>query len=460
MSTFKNFTFAFLLMLPAPNVQSQEWTQWRGFKRDGHIKTFTVPATWPDSLKPVWRIEAGAGLSSPVVADEKIYLLTRDGDDEVVSCYQLKNGSRLWQQRYAARFIPNPQAIRPDHFPASRGKGPFATPVIHDGYLYTLGIDRVLSCFEAKTGELRWRQHYMKQIIPDKVIYECPPCGCSEDGKEFSESGQCSACRMTLGAKGMETSSFGNAGNYYGASASPVIAGKIGVVNIGNLDGGALIAFDLKTGEEKWRSQCPPPSSSSPIIAELHGIRQVVVLTRENLAGIDVANGQQLWSYAIESNAQIVTPLVFEDLVIFSAYRSPTTAVRIKKAGDVWSTEKAWSTNEITLYTSTPVLVGDKLFGLSYANRGQFFGMEARTGKTLWTSEGRQAEGAAILSAGEILLALTNEAKLVIMKENENKYEPIVHYTVANSPTWAHPVILGKNLLIKDEASLALWRMD
>jgi len=266
---------------------------------------------------------------------------------------------------------------------------------------------------------------------------------------------------MPLGSKGLETSaSMGGQGNYYGTSASPLIDGKIGIVNIGNLTGGSVIAFDLQNGQEKWCWQGPPPSSSSPIIATLHGERQIVVLTRENLVGLDVTTGQQLWSFAIESNAQIVTPIVFEDLVIFSAYRSPTTTIRVKKEGNTWAAEKAWSTNEVTLYTSTPVLVEDKLYGLSYANRGQFFAMEARTGKLLWTSEGRQAQGAAILSAGNELLALTDEAKLIAMTRDDSAYKTLANYQVAKSPTWAHPVIWEKNILVKDETALALWWMD
>ncbi|MGH7456337.1 MAG: PQQ-binding-like beta-propeller repeat protein, partial [bacterium] len=192
----------------------------------------------------------------------------------------------------------------------------------------------------------------------------------------------------------------------------------------------------------------------------LYSVRQVVVLTRHNLAGVAVASGQLLWSHAIESDAQIVTPIVFEDLVIFSAYRSPTNAIRIKKEKDAWSVEPAWTTKDITLYISTPVLVGDKLWGLSYANRGQFFAMEARTGKVLWTSEGRQAQGAAILNAGEIWLALTDEAKLIAMAGNGAAFHPVANYQVADSPTWAHPVLMGKNILIKDETRLTLWRME
>lgn len=448
------------LLLVAQNLWSQDWPQWRGPDRDGHLNAFTAPTKWPDSLKSIWRVEVGAGLSSPVVADDKIYLLTRDGDDEVVSCYRLADGSRVWQQRYSTPFIPNPQATIPRLFPVSKGKGPFATPVVHAGLLYTLGVDRVLSCFDAKTGELKWRHHPLKQAIPEKIVYECPPCGCNVDGQEFDQPGKCSACGMSYGPKGLETSARQGIGNYYGAAASPMIDGKIGLINIGSRDGGDLIAFDAASGEERWKWHGPPPSSSSPIIAEIHGVRQVVVLTRENLAGIAVADGRQLWSHAIDSNAQIVTPIVFEDLVIFSGYRSPTEAIKIKKEKDTWSVEPAWSTNEVTLYISTPVLVADKLWGLSYANRGQFFAMEARTGKVLWTSEGRQAQGAAILNAGEICLALTDEAKLIAMAGNGAAYHPVANYQVADSPTWAHPVFLGKNILVKDETRLTLWRME
>jgi len=441
------------------HARAQDWTQWRGPNRDGHVNAFTEPSAWPDSLKSIWRINAGVGLSSPVVANGKIYLLTRDGEDEVVSCYLIADGRRIWQQRYPASFIANPQAIRPDLFPASKGKGPFATPVVHGGRLYTLGVDRVLSCFDAESGKLKWRHQYIKQFVPEKLVYECPPCGCKLDGQEFDNPGKCSDCGMDFGVKGLETSAK-DVGNYYGAAASPIIDGKIGIVNVGGQDAGEVIAFDASNGKERWRWSGPSPSSSSPIIAELHGVRQVIVLTRESVAGIALANGRQLWSYAIESNAQIVTPIVFEDLVIFSAYRSPTTAIRIQKNGATWSVEKAWSINDVTLYTSTPVLIGDKLYGLSYTKRGQFFCLDARAGTLLWASEGRQAEGAAIVNSDNVIFALTNEAKLVAFAKTEAAYQLVAQYEVASSPTWAHPILFEKKILVKDESKLMLWSLE
>jgi len=147
-----NLLSLFVLALLTQNLRAQDWPQWRGPNRDGHVEKFSLPAAWPDSLKRVWRVEVGAGLSSPVIADGKIYLLTRNGDDEVVSCYRLTDGSRAWQQRYAAPFIPNPQTTFTRFFPLSKGKGPFATPVLHRERLYAIGVDRVLSCFDAKSN--------------------------------------------------------------------------------------------------------------------------------------------------------------------------------------------------------------------------------------------------------------------------------------------------------------------
>lgn len=448
------------VVLLTKTLYAQNWPQWRGPNRDGHLANFVSPAIWPDSLQRVWRVTVGAGLSSPVVVDKKIFLLTREGEDEIVSCYESTTGRRLWQQRYDARFIPNVQAMSRRLFPTSQGRGPFATPIYHEGRLYTLGVDRVLTCFNGKDGALQWQKHFFKQQVPDKLVYECPQCGCSEDGKEFAQAGECSACRMVLSPRGLETSATLGAGNYYGASASPMIAGKLGLVNIGNPAGGEVLAFDLKNGAEKWRWRGSPPSSSSPVLANFFGVPQIIVLTNEHLIGLDLKSGSQLWSFAIESNAQIVTPIVYENLIIFSAYRSPTTAVRISKENAVWVAEKAWSTNEVTLYTSTPVLVGDKLYGLSYANRGQFFAMAAASGKVHWISEGRQAEGAAILDADHLLLALTDQAKLFVLAREDTAFHALKTYQVADSPTWAHPVLWDKNILIKDETQLTLWRLE
>lgn len=102
----------------------------------------------------------------------------------------------------------------------------------------------------------------------------------------------------------------------------------------------------------------------------------------------------------------------------------------------------------------TVVVSGDLFFGLSYLKRGQFFCLDPRNGATLWTSDGRQADNAAIVDGGSVLLFLTHDAKLIVAKKSGNGFEPLRKYTVAASPTWAYPVMLDRGILIKD---LPLW---
>jgi outer membrane protein assembly factor BamB len=104
---------------------------------------------------------------------------------------------------------------------------------------------------------------------------------------------------------------------------------------------------------------------------------------------------------------------------------------------------------------STPVVEGNRLLGFSLKNKGQFFAIDADTGKTIWRSEGRLGENAAILNTGKFLLVLTNDATLSVVPTNADSYAPVAKYTVATSPTWAHPVATGTRILVKDETTLA-----
>ena len=117
--------------------------------------------------------------------------------------------------------------------------------------------------------------------------------------------------------------------------------------------------------------------------------------------------------------------------------------------------QEVWNNKEVDLYLNTPVLQGSNLFGFSVRQKGQFFALDADTGKTVWQSPGRMGDNAAILNlGGKALLLLTNDANLIVQPVNGKSYAPVAQYTVASSPTWAHPLVLGRRILIKDETSL------
>lgn len=112
------------------------------------------------------------------------------------------------------------------------------------------------------------------------------------------------------------------------------------------------------------------------------------------------------------------------------------------------------------MYMNSPVLSGDLLFGFSHLKKGQIFAIDAASGKTLWTGPPRSGDNAAILASKSTLISLNNEGQLTIARVNGTSFEVIRQYTVADSPTWAHPLVLPDGVVIKDLKTLARWGVD
>jgi outer membrane protein assembly factor BamB len=305
----------------------------------------------------------------------------------------------------------NPAAV-------SHGKGPKSTPVVYDNKLYTFGISGILSCYDATNGKLKWRKEFSKQFKATSPLY--------------------------------------------GAATSPIVHNSLVIVHVGGHDSGALMAFNAETGDVKWSWTGDGPGYASPIVFKTAGIDQVVTQTQKSIAGFSAASGELLWRIPFETEyvMNIVTPVAYKQTLLFSGYEKGTMAIRVVKRADKWETEQVWHNQEVSMYMNSPVVSGDYLFGLSHKRKGQFFCLDARTGQTLWTSNGREGDNAAMVTAGQFLFLLTDAAELIVAKSNPKQFEILKKYTAANSSTWAHPVVLGNRILIKDSATLALWSLE
>ena len=135
-------------------------------------------------------------------------------------------------------------------------------------------------------------------------------------------------------------------------------------------------------------------------------------------------------------------------------------AFRPIRTNGAWVTETLWQTSEVTFYLSNPVVVGDTIFGLSQRSRGQYFAVDAKTGKVLWLGPPRQATNAAVVKAGELLFLLNDTAELIVARASQDAFEPVKRYTVAESATWAQPTLSGKRIFVKDVNRLTLWTVD
>ena len=400
---------AFLLLLSASAAAPQEWTQWRGPGRDGRVPG-ALAITWPRALAPSWKATVGLGYASPVVSGGRVFTFARRGENEVASALDLATGKVLWTQSYPAPYTMNPAA-------AGHGPGPKSTPIVADGKLYTLGIGGVLSAYDAATGRVLWRKDFKGQ--------------------------------------------FKEAAPTFGTAMSPAVVDGLLIAHVGGENDGALTAFDAATGDVRWAWKGDGPAYASPVVATIGGVRQVLTQTQKQIVGVSVAGGELLWSLPFttpyEQNA--VTLVVNGDVVIYSGISKGLHAARVARKGAGWTVQPVWANEEVSLYMSSPVLDGGTLYGFSHRNKGQFFAVDAATGRTLWVSEGRQGDNAAVLVAGDALLLLLPDGELTVARKDPKAFAPIATYTVAESATWAHPALIGKTLLVKDNDSLVQWRI-
>jgi outer membrane protein assembly factor BamB len=391
------------LTITATGMQA-DWTQWRGPSRDG--RAAAPSASWPKELKQQWQVAVGVGHSTPVVSEGRIYVFARQQEEEVLLCLDALTGKEFWRSAQPIAYEMNPAAT-------GHGKGPKSTPVIVNNSVFTFGITGVLSCHDKATGRLKWRKEFSKQYPQTSPLY--------------------------------------------GTAMSPIADGNLLITHVGGHDKGALTAFDMQTGTVKWANDFDGPAYSSPIIVTLAGVRQVVTFTQKNFVGVDASNGQLLWNIPAKSeyDTNSVTAVTYKDMLIFAAEGKGLTAIRLEKRDNKITPQEVWNNRDNMLYLSSPVLESNLLFGFSVMKKGQFFAVDADTGKTLWQGPGRTGENAAIINCGgKDLLLLTNDAKLIVLPINKKEYAPAAQYTISDSETWAHPVVLGNRILIKDQTSL------
>ena len=389
------------------SAAAQDWPQWRGPARDGVVAAFDVPSSWPDALRRQWSVDVGLGYGTPVLVGDRIYLFTRQGDDEVLTALDAATGDTVWRTSYAAPFNMNPATAR-------HRAGPKSTPAFANGRLFAHGMTGAVTAFDAATGEQLW-QFPGTGVVP-----------------------------------------------LYHTSMSPLVDGDLVIVHVGGHNDGALTAFDAATGTVRWTWDGDGPAYGSPMLFELGGARQVVVFTQEHFVGVSIETGTLLWSrpFTTGSTTTSQTPILYDGMVIEAGRGNGVTALRVTPGSGGWTTENVWHTDEVSLHMTNGVVNDGVLYGLSHLNSGQYFGLDLDTGEVLWTSAPRQAENASILRTGNTIFSLEDDAELVVVEHSRTGFMPVKRYEVADSETWTQPTLSGNRLFIKDVSSLTLWTLD
>ncbi|MBI5770547.1 MAG: PQQ-binding-like beta-propeller repeat protein [Verrucomicrobia bacterium] len=387
------------------SASAADWNQWRGPNRDGVAAGFKAPATWtPNALAKKWSVTVGEGHASPVVAGDRVYVFSREGDREIMRCLALADGKLLWRETYEAPYEMNFAA-------RGHGKGPKATPVVAAGRVFALGIAGHFSAWDAASGRVLWRKDFageFKAASPD-----------------------------------------------FGASASPIVDGENVIIHVGGNKGGALTAFAAATGSVKWKWTGDGPAYTSPVIGTFGGVRQLITQSQKHCLAVSPADGKLLWEipFTTSYDQNIITPILMGDTVIFAGIGKPTFAVKVSAKG----ADTLWEAREITMYMSSPVLSGTRLHGMSDKSRGSLFTLDAKTGQLLWKSEGKLGANASVTDIGGALLVLNDAGELTVHTKSDAALKEVARYKVTDTPVWASPALAGDRILIKDLTTLTLF---
>jgi outer membrane protein assembly factor BamB len=424
---------------------ADDWPQWRGPTRDNKVAKFTAPKAWPKALTEKWKVTVGIGDASPVLAGDKVYVFTRQGGDEVIRCLDAAKGTELWKDKYATRSAT---------VPGGGHQGPRSTPAVADGKVCTLGVAGILSCLDAAKGKVVWRK----------------------DTKAYP--------------------------GFYTASSPIILDGKC-IAYLGGRRKGQVVAYDLASGDEKWKWSGEGPAYGSPVLMTVAGTKQLVTPTETGrggggfLVGIGAANGKLLWKTPYQSRYNSATPIIDGQTVIYSAQGGGTVALKIEKTEDGFKPKELWKKSQAAGIYNTPVLKDGLLYGLSSGAGGgrgrrgagggaggggggggggrgrggrgrggmmggptNIFCMDAKTGNVLWTDKNPRGQCGAIFDAGSVLLALTSDSKLVVFKPSKKGFEEVAKYKVADTETWAYPIIVGNRVFVKDKDKVTLWTIE
>jgi glucose dehydrogenase len=397
-----------ILLLSSVTVADAPWHQWRGPNRDG----FVAGAAWPDGLdqsrlERLWRVDLGPSYSGPVVAGDLVIVTeTRDAKTEHVRALDRATGQERWLVEWEGSMsVP--------FFAASNGSWIRSTPCVDGDRVYVAGMRDLLVCLEAATGKEIWRVDFT------------------------------AALESPLPA--------------FGFVSSPLVIGDHVYVQAGS----GFVKLEKATGKVVWRTLddgggMMGSAFSSPYPATIGGVFQILVQTREELAGIDPENGTVLWKTPVEAfrGMNIVTPSVHDGRVFTTSYGGGSFLFAIDPANTQKPVEQIWR-NKIQGYMSSPIVIGNHAY--VHLRNQRFACLDLATGKEAWITKpfGRYWS---MVAQGDRILALDETGDVRLIKATPEQFELLGEAKVAAEESWAHLAIEGQELSIRDLEGLSAYR--
>ena len=383
----------------ASSAPPAAWPGFRGPERDGHARGVRIATDWSAS-PPVelWRRAVGPGWSSFAVRDELVYTQEQRGQDEVVASYRLATGEPVWRHKDPARF-----------WESNGGAGPRGTPTLAGGRVYTLGGTGLVNALDAATGAPAWS-------------------------------------RDAAADTGAKTP-------MWGFSGSPLVIDDLVIVAAS----GALVAYEKASGRPRWVGPVRGPSYSSPQLATIGGMRQVLLMSGTGIASVAPADGTLLWEHEWKGYPIVQPALTAEgDVLIAANESSGTRRLAVAQGPAGWTATERWTTNGLKPYFNDFVV-----------HKGHAFGFDGRIlscidladGQRKWKG-GRYGNGQLVLlPEQDVLLVLSEEGELALVGATTDGFRELARVPAIEGKTWNHPVLAGDTLLVRNAEEMAAFRL-
>jgi outer membrane protein assembly factor BamB len=376
-----------------------DWPGFRGPHRDSVIRGVRINTNWTASPPvQIWRRPVGPGWSSFAVHGDLIYTQEQRGPDEVVACYRLTTGKPVWAHRDPVRF-----------YESNGGPGPRGTPALSNGRVYTFGATGIVNALNAADGAVVWSRN-----------------AASETGAKTPD---------------------------WGFASSPLVVDDTVLVAAS----GDLIAYDAATGTRRWTGPARGVSYSSPQLATIYGVKQVLVLSSVGLASFALADGALLWEHPWKGYPIVQPALTADGNVLISVTDSSGTR-RLAPAYGAggWSVEERWTSNGLKPYFNDFVVHNGRAFGFD----GSILScIDLADGKRKWKG-GRYGNGQLVLLADQdVLLVLSELGELALVGATPDQFTELARFPAIEGKTWNHPVLVGDVLLVRNGEEMAAFRL-
>jgi outer membrane protein assembly factor BamB len=390
----------------ALNAQSAsvDWPQWRGPDRNGLSKETGLLAQWPRSGPPVaWSATMlGAGYGSLAVQGDRVYVQGMRNRQSVVSALNRADGKLVWVRILGAAGDND------------RGPGPRSTPTVDGDRVYALSETGDLASLRVADGSVIWQRNILRDFRGDNP--------------------------------------------YWLLSESPLIDGNLVIVTPGGR-GAGVVALDKMSGKTVWASKelSDGAGYSSPIVADVGGVRTIMAFTAEAGVGVRANDGKLMWrnSSAANGTANIATPVYSDGKVFFtSSYGTGAALLGLKAAGNEVRAQEIYFTRDMKNHHGGVVRVNGHIYGY---NDSILTCLEFNSGKMLWRD--RSVGKGAVTYADGHLYILSENNVVGLVEATPAAYREKGRFSIADQglPSWAHPVVSGGRLYIRNQGTLTSY---